>query len=376
MLHEFITLYRDEIIRRCRAKGAARSVSPPTDAEIAHGVPLFLDQLSDALRLGQTESADISASALLHGHDLLRQGLTVSQVVHDYGDVCQSITELAVETSAPVSTEDFRVLNGCLDNAIAGAVAQFGRERNQTTVDSDTDRENVRLGFLAHELRNLLDTALVAFEVVKSGNVGVAGTTGLVLQRNLVEARDLVTRSLAEIRLAQGALHREHFLVSKFIEDLAPAALIEAHARSVTLTVASVEDGVAIEADRQILAAVMMNVLQNAFKFTRPRTTVALRVGASAERVLLQVEDQCGGLPRGDVNDLFRPFEQRSANRTGLGLGLAFSRWGAEANQGRIYVRNLPDVGCVFTVELPRVRVPAPVPDSETLNHNGDHLDL
>jgi signal transduction histidine kinase len=120
-----------------------------------------------------------------------------------------------------------------------------------------------------------------------------------------------------------------------------------------------VEDGVAIEADRQVLAAVVMNVLQNAFKFTRPRTTVTLRVRATGDRVLLEVQDECGGLPGGDVNDLFRPFEQRSGNRTGLGLGLAFSRWCIEANHGRIYARNLPDVGCVFTVDLPRFPAPA-----------------
>jgi signal transduction histidine kinase len=127
----------------------------------------------------------------------------------------------------------------------------------------------------------------------------------------------------------------------------------------VSLTVTPVEEGVAIEADRQVLAAVVGNLLQNAFKFTRPRTTVTLRVGASAERVLIEVQDECGSLPSGDVNELFRPFEQRSADRTGLGLGLAFSRWGAEANDGRIYARNLPDRGCVFTVDLPRLLVPA-----------------
>jgi hypothetical protein len=115
---------------------------------------------------------------------------------------------------------------------------------------------------------------------------------------------------------------------------------------------------VAIEADRQVLAAAVGNLLQNAFKFTRPQTTVTLRVGASAERVLIEVQDECGGLPRGNVNDLFRPFEQRGADRTGLGLGLALSRRGVEANSGRIYARNLPDRGCVFVVDLPRLPVP------------------
>jgi hypothetical protein len=89
-------------------------------------VPVFLDQLRNALRLGETTSPEISTSAIRHGHDLLRQGFTVSQVVHDYGDVCQAITELAVELNAPISTEDFRILNRCLDDAIAGAVTSTG----------------------------------------------------------------------------------------------------------------------------------------------------------------------------------------------------------------------------------------------------------
>lgn len=359
MLHEFITVNREEIIRRCRAKVKMRSVPPPTKAEIDHGVPLFLDQLVDALRLGQSGSAAIANSALLHGHDLLRQGFTVSQVVHDYGDVCQSITELAGETNAPISSDDFRMLNGCLDSAIAGAVTEYGRERNQITIDGDTDRENVRLGFFSHELRNLLNTALVAFEVVKSGNVGVAGSTGAVLHRNLLGARDLVVRSLDEVRIRHGVQNREEFLVSAFIDELVPAATLAAKAQGIELMVTPVDDGLAIEADRHVLAAVVMNVLQNAFKFTQPRSTVTLRVGVSTERVLIEVQDECGGLPAGDADELFRPFEQRGANRTGVGLGLAYSRWGVEANHGRIYARNLPGVGCVFTVDLPRISVPA-----------------
>ncbi len=138
----------------------------------------------------------------------------MSQVVHDYGDVCQSVTELAMETGAPISAEDFGLLNGCLDSAIAGAVTQYGRERDQATIDGETVRENERLGFFTHELKNLLHTALLAFEVVKSGNVGVSGTTGTVLHRSLVGARDLVARALAETRLTQGIQNREPLLAA------------------------------------------------------------------------------------------------------------------------------------------------------------------
>jgi len=129
MLHEFVALNRSEIIRRCRAKVAARSMPPPTETEIDHGVPLFLDQLVDTLRTGLSPSHAIGSTAVVHGHDLLLQGFTVSQVVHDYGDVCRSITELAIEMATPISADDFRALNACLDEAIARAVTDYARER-------------------------------------------------------------------------------------------------------------------------------------------------------------------------------------------------------------------------------------------------------
>ena len=204
MLHEFISANRDEIITRCRAKVVTRSMPPPTAAEIDHGVPVFLDQLVDALRRGGGSSPEIGRSAVLHGHDLLLQGFTVSQVVHDYGDVCQAVTELAVQMNATISTEDFRTLNSCLDDAIAGAVTQYGRERNQFTAEGESARGSQRLGFLAHELRNLINTAILAFDVLKTGNVGVSGSTGAVLHRSLMGLHTLIGRSLAEVRLTQG----------------------------------------------------------------------------------------------------------------------------------------------------------------------------
>jgi signal transduction histidine kinase len=250
-------------------------------------------------------------------------------------------------------------LNRCLDEAVAGAVTQYAREQNQAGIDDESARGAERLGFLAHELRNLLNTAIMAFAVLKTGNVGIAGTTGAVLERSLAASDMLIARSLAEVRLTQRVQDREPLLVSGLIDEIAAAATLEGNARGVRLIVEPVEDGVAIKADRQVLAAVVGNLLQNAFKFTRPQTTVTLRVGASAERVLIEIQDECGGLPGGNVDEIFRPFEQRGADRTGPGLGLAFSRRGAEENDGRVYARNLPECGCVFTIDLPRLPVPS-----------------
>jgi len=212
-------------------------------------VPLFLDQLVEGLRLGKVAMPEIGDSAVLHGHDLLLRGFTVAQVVRDYGDICQSITDLAMEVDAPISTLDFRTLNRCLDDAIAGAVTEYSRQRDVAR-DGESALGSERFGFLAHELRNLTNTATLAFELLKSGNVGVGGSTGAVLDRSLTGIRTLIGRSLAEVRLTQGVQHAEQILVAGFVEDLAPAATLDANAKGITLTVMPVEDGVAVVADR------------------------------------------------------------------------------------------------------------------------------
>jgi len=355
-LHEFVAVQREAIIARCRAKAAMRSGPSSAEGATHHGVPLFLDQLIHALCFRPESNAEIGRTAGMHGHDLLVQGCTVGQVVKDYGDVCQSISELALDLDAAISTEDFRRLNCCLDDAIAAAVTTYGLELNQSTLDKASASASERLGVFAHEVRNLAQTAMLAFEVLESGRVGTAGSTAAVLSHSLMGIRSLIAGTFAEVRLTNNIQNKERFLVSEFVADLEPAARLEANAKDITLIVPRVEPGLVIHADRQVLGAVVGNLLQNAFKFTRPRTTVTLRVEGGAERVLIEILDECGGLPDGNINDLFRAFEQRSADRTGLGLGLAFSRRGVEANGGRICAHNLPHhQGCAFSIDLPRV---------------------
>jgi signal transduction histidine kinase len=355
MLFEFITLHREEIIRRCRAKVASRSKAPPSEAEINRGIPLFLDQLAEMLRSGVASTVAIDRGAGEHGHALLLRGFTVSQVVHDYGDVCQSITDLALETNAPISTDDFRTLNRCLDDAIAGAVTAYARESRSSPVEATASPDTESFGFLVHELRNLVNTALMSFAVLEMGNVGVGGSTGSVLRRSLGGLQDLIAGAMDEVRTSTALKNRKRLLVSGFIEEIGTASALEADSRGLTLVVGHVEKDVAIDVDRQILGAVVANLIQNAFKFTRAASTVKLAVRASTDRVLIEIEDECGGLPgQNAAHEIDPSLEQTGADRTGLGIGLAFSRWGSEVNGGRLYARNLPGTGCTFVLDLPR----------------------
>ena len=132
---------------------------------------------------------------------------------------------------------------------------------------------------------------------------------------------------------------------------------MDAKARGITFEVSVVDHGVEVNVDRQMLGSAISNLLQNGFKFSPPHGHVTLTVRAEGERVLVDVADECGGLPDGEAEKLFRPFEQRGTNRTGLGLGLSISRRAVEANGGTLDVHNIPGHGCVFTIELPRASV-------------------
>ena len=77
-----------------------------------------------------------------------------------------------------------------------------------------------------------------------------------------------------------------------------------------------------------------------------------------ADRILIDVEDHCGGLPPGSAEQMFLPFTQSGADKSGLGLGLAICRRSVEANNGVLRVRDMPGSGCVFTIDLPRRELP------------------
>jgi signal transduction histidine kinase len=142
--------------------------------------------------------------------------------------------------------------------------------------------------------------------------------------------------------------------VVELLEDVEIGAGTQAQGRNASLTVGPVAGDVIVEGDRSILVAALANLLQNAFKFTHNNGTVLLTTLVTADRVQFEIEDECGGLPPGKLEDLFRPFEQRGDDRTGVGLGLAICRKAAASNGGEIRVRDLPGKGCVFTLDLPR----------------------
>jgi hypothetical protein len=181
-LGQLIDSHREELIRRCGSKAAARTGdSSSTKAEIERGIPEFLDNLVGELGEGPSNKREMADNAARHGSALFLDGFSVGEVVHEYGAVCQSVTDLAVELDADISADEFRTLNRCLDDAIAGAVSEYSRQKqigeslNQSTT-----------------LANLAETAMNGFETLQSAHVGINGATGTLVYRCLAAMRKIV----------------------------------------------------------------------------------------------------------------------------------------------------------------------------------------
>ena len=371
MLHEFLTTNQEELIERCRAKVGLRLAPTATASALKYGIPRFLSQLIRTLEIektaeplrslevsgaggGRSASSEIGITAAQHGLELLQQGFTVDQVVHDYGDLCQSIMDLAFDRRQPIDVDEFRTLNRCLDNGIADAVKEFALQRDALLAEGGIQASNERLGYFAHELRNQLNTAMLAVAAIKTGNVGLSGATGAVLDRSLLALRNLIDRSLADVRVTANMPARHQIVsVADFIAEVKISAYLDAHVRECRFIVAEVDPALSVSIDREMLFAAVGNLLQNAFKFTAAGTAVSLCAYASGERLLIEVADHCGGLREGEAEKMFRPFSQSGTDKSGLGLGLLICRRSVEVNNGSVRVRNTPGTGCTFTIDLP-----------------------
>jgi signal transduction histidine kinase len=146
---------------------------------------------------------------------------------------------------------------------------------------------------------------------------------------------------------------QRRIVLAEFIEEEEVAAMMDASARGIHLTVVRPEDGLAVEADAMSLSLALVNLVQNALKFTRPSGSVSLRVRAPKGRIVIEVEDECGGLAQGKAEEMLAPFNSQGKEGGGLRLGISIARKAVEANGGKLSVHNVPGRGCVFSIDLP-----------------------
>lgn len=362
MLHEFLIKNRLKVLTLARIKAVDLAADRPVTVQSERGLPAFYNYLVHELereangKPKRSEKKHSPRHTALHGAELSRLGYTVSQVVHGYGALCQAITELAEAERLQITTGEFSTLNLCLDVAIADAVTAFTSCKNLEDVDSAR-----RMGFLIHELRNALAAAIVAHSMVKKGVVGTGGNTNALLERNLNRMRDILDRSFSEVRMhSDKTAEHEPVSLLSVISEVEATASEQARQRGLNIVVQADHDLI-IDGDYNYLNSALSNLVQNAVKYTKKGGTIWIRAHDTGEAVVLEVEDQCGGLPAGKAEELFQPFTQKNEDRSGLGLGLTISRQAVTLSGGGLTVRDMPGKGCVFTARFPKhasVRAP------------------
>jgi signal transduction histidine kinase len=355
MLHDFLTRERSTILAEAKQRASKTQGTRMTSSVQEEGWGIFYDELVGLLKRNQPfeshgEKGLHTVEAEKQGKEYLRLGYTVSEVVHGYGIICQTITSLATTLGFNITAREFQQLNLSLDTAIAESVSEFGKIGIETV-----DRAEVkRLGFLAHELRNCLQSATLSLEMIESGIVGIRSGTGSLLQNSLKKMAELIDVALTEVRLrSEPKIDLVRTRVIELMSEVGVTSGFDARTRDLTLLMQGFSD-LEVRVDRQLFVSALANLVQNALKFYRPGGTVEVRTREDNGRILIEVEDECGGLPEGKSEELFIMGVQKDKDKTGMGLGLAISRQAIELNKGELRVENLPGKGCIFIIDLPK----------------------
>ena len=355
MLHDFMTRERSSILSVAKQKANETQGSRKRSDAVEEGWGIFYDELIGLLSRDQpfefhAEKGLHTAEAQKQGKEYLRLGYTVSEVVHSYGVLCQAVTALAGKLNIEITPREFQQLNLSLDTVIAEAVTEFEKDR-RTNFDT---AEVKRLGFLAHELRNYLQSAMIALETIQSGSVGVQSLTGGVLQGSLEKMTELIDTALTEVRLrSEPEAYIRRARVFEIMSEVGVTVSPVARAKNIVLQMQG-DSRIEVNVDWQLLVSALSNLVQNALKFTKHGGTVQVRTREEGDRVLIEVEDECGGISEPTFATLFESGAQRGNDRTGMGLGLAISKQAIERNNGVLRVENLSGKGCIFIIDLPQ----------------------
>jgi signal transduction histidine kinase len=187
----------------------------------------------------------------------------------------------------------------------------------------------------------------------------------LALDESLLEVNrmaELVDSLLTLARADEGRLPLavETCDLRDLVSEAAETANILAEPAGLAVTTSIPDTAVLLDVDRNRIRQMLLNLVTNAVKYTKPGGRVTLGLSDQGDRVILTVGDSGIGIAAGDLPHIFDrfwradPARTREGDRPGVGLGLAITKWIAEAHGGTITVQSRPGRGTIFTVTLPR----------------------
>lgn len=219
---------------------------------------------------------------------------------------------------------------------------------------------------IVHDLRNPLGVIYSGLELLERTLAGTKSeyVDSLIkmMDRSLGRMQGLVDALLDIARLEEGkvALHLAPLDVVALIEDVIAEEYPLAENLGVALENATTESLPLVLADRNALQRTLVNLLDNALKFTPKGGRVWVEARSRDEMVQVEVVDTGPGIPREEQSRIFEKFTQvrgRTGRRRGFGLGLTFCRMVVEAHGGRIWAEDGPqEKGSRFIFTLPQVQ--------------------
>ena len=362
-LSEFIEQRRESIANLWVEILVAESASDAlSHDDIRNSMIDFLQEVAEGLRdeaarpwkkVRQTEAA---AQAKHHGQQRFRLGYNLDALIREYATLRDVLYQLMSSEDFHPQPSEAHALSRFLIEGIANAATQYAQERDAEVRNQAAQH----MSFLAHELRNPLQSASLRLEIVERRG-GVATLTDLArVRRAIKEVSERLDNEISSIRLkGSSAIERQPMVLNPLLQTLADDSGPDGNGKDVQVVVEA-EPGITLDGDRRLLHSALSNLIRNAVKFSHPGSVVHVRAKTSEDRVMVEVEDACGGLPEGSVEKMFDPFVQLGNDRSGFGLGLAIAKQATELHGGGLRVHDLPGRGCAFVLDLPQRYVEFP----------------
>jgi signal transduction histidine kinase len=316
--------------------------------ELWDDLPKIIDQLGTALSAANRQSAvslspresPVSAS---QEAQRLGVGLDIEEVVRQYGILADILLDEVAATGGTLDTGEWQLLLQCITETLASYARQHDEQLHRQT--------SRQVAFIAHELRNSLGTVGSAIATLR-----LAPTDERlygILDRNLRRLGELVDEVLTADRLASRVdLQRKRLDLATLLSEAVEDASAAGETRKVKIAL-DVDASLEVETDPRLLLSTICNVLSNAVKFSQAGATVRVRARREGSAIVVEVQDECGGLPTDNIEELFKPFVRHGEDGNGFGLGLAIVRRALSALGGRVLVRNRPGQDCTFLITLP-----------------------
>lgn len=255
--------------------------------------------------------------------------------------------------------EQIHVLES-LVNQVALAIdrAMISLEAQEALLKAETETlRNTLLSSVSHDLRTPLASITGAITTLLQKDIALDIDQRQELLQTIYEEAEHLNQIIRNVldmtRLEAGAIKVKKVWLP--IEEIIGAVLSRLDERLMGRQVRTIlpEDLPLISFDPLLIEQVLVNLLDNAIKYTPPETPIELSAHVKDKEIIVEIADRGAGIPTGEEEKIFDKFVRGTATGGGIGLGLTICRAIIQAHGGRIKAENRRDGGAVFSFSLP-----------------------